>query len=135
MPMAVRWLCWALLLSATAFYVGREQPTLCDSIYYTLLRENYEKTVPASAFIRELFETARCDDVFDLSVLRRDYASKINRGDKARLQRILDFKTNETDEAVAAQAVLHYYDWHERRLLRAVSWTSWWRHKRPYHPL
>ena len=92
----------------------------CDSIYYNLLR------APSILFIREFFETANCDDIFDMSVYRRDYASKINRGDEKRLQRILDFKSNKNDEAIAAQAVLHYRNWHESRLLKAVSWSSWW---------
>ena len=124
-----------LLISTSVIYIGsclRELPVndvhaaKCDSTYYNLLRVNYEKTVPAVSVVRELFETANCDDIFNMSVYRRDYASKINRGDETRMQRIIDFKSDAIDEAVTAQAVLHYHDWHERRLLKAVSWSSWW---------
>ena len=118
------------LLIAVIYAVGwaanDAHAATCDSIYYNLLRVKYEKSVPAVSFIREFFETADCDDIFNMSVYRHDYATKINKGDKMRLQRIIDFKSNETDEAIAAQAVLHYHDWHERRLLKAVSWWSSW---------
>ena len=127
------WLYWRaglLLLSTTVIYVvgwgtlTEVHAAKCDSIYYTLLRVNYEKAVPAVSFIREFFETANCDDIFNMSIYRRDYASKINMGDETRIQRIIDFKSNEIDEAITAQAVLHYHSWHERRLLKSVSWSS-----------
>ena len=117
---------WLILLSIAVGWrvlAGNDvHSAKCDSIYYNLLR------APSILFIREFFETANCDDIFDMSAYRRDYASKINRGDEKRLQRILDFKSDKNDEAIAAQAVLHYRNWHESRLLKAVSWSSWWSH-------
>ena len=121
-----------LLMLTAVVYVGSWRASndvhaaKCDSIYYNLLRVNYKGTVPAILFIREFFETSICDDIFNMSVYRGEYATKINRGDEMRLQRIIDFKSNQIDEAIAAQAVLHYHAWHQRRLLKAVSWSSWW---------
>ena len=113
---------WLILLSIAVGWrvlAGNDvHSAKCDSIYYNLLR------APSILFIREFFETANCDDIFDMSAYRRDYASKINMGDETRIQRIIDFKSNEIDEAITAQAVLHYHSWHERRLLKSVSWSS-----------
>ena len=77
----------------------------CDSIFSNLLRVKYEQTLPASAFIREFFETVRCDDVFNMTFHRLKFAAKINLGDKSRMHRVLNFVSNETDELVVAQVV------------------------------
>ncbi len=75
----------------------------CDSIFTNLLRIKHENTFMASAFVREFFETMRCDDVFNMTYHRQKYATKINLGDKNRMFRVLNFTTSETDELIVAQ--------------------------------
>lgn len=42
-----------------------------------------------------------------------------------RLDRILSYKETDEDEKVAAQAAIHYNDWHEEALSKALDWPSW----------
>jgi len=93
----------------------------CNTIFVNLLRFHGQQDTLSSAFIREFFETARCDQVFDMSVHRAEYERKLT---KPRLERILAFKNTDEDELVAAQATMHYHTWHEKRLLAAISWPS-----------
>jgi hypothetical protein len=80
----------------------------CQSIYLNLLQCRHEKDIPASAFIREFFETSRCDSVVDFKIFREEYSVRLNKGDNERLQRILEFKDTEVDEKIATQACMHY---------------------------
>lgn len=97
----------------------------CDSIFANLLRNPGKKDILASAYIREFFETCRCDGVHDLSAQREEYRSKVDADEKGRLARILLFKETDMDEKVAAQAALHYDEWHETALVKALTWPSW----------
>eukprot|EP00291_Cryptomonas_curvata_P002918 CAMPEP_0172192420 /NCGR_PEP_ID=MMETSP1050-20130122/24313_1 /TAXON_ID=233186 /ORGANISM="Cryptomonas curvata, Strain CCAP979/52" /LENGTH=172 /DNA_ID=CAMNT_0012867711 /DNA_START=27 /DNA_END=545 /DNA_ORIENTATION=+ len=96
----------------------------CDSIFTNLLRINHENNFLASAFVREFFETLRCDDVFNMTYHRQKYAAKINVGDQNRMFRVLNFTTSETDELIVAQAVIHYHDWQEGQLVSALRFSS-----------
>jgi hypothetical protein len=78
----------------------------CDSIFTNLVRINHENYFMASAFVREFFETMRCDDVFNMTYHRQKYAIKINLGDNTRMFRVLNFTTSETDELIVAQVLL-----------------------------
>lgn len=99
---------------------GREK---CNTIYMNLLHFHHmQPEILSSAYIREFFETARCDLVFDMSAHRAEYERKLT---KERLDRILAFKSTDEDESVAAQATMHYHSWHHTRLLKAISLDSW----------
>lgn len=75
----------------------------CDSIFTNLLRIKHENNFMASAFVREFWETMRCDDVFNMTYHRQKYATKINLGDNKRMFRVLNFTSSETDELIVAQ--------------------------------
>lgn len=85
----------------------------CRSIFYTLA-ESSSARVSAPAFIRAVFETARCDDVFDMSGMREDHAQFISRGnaDRSSLMRILSYQETLEDDKRAAQSRWHYKRWH-----------------------
>ena len=101
----------------------------CNSIFTNLLQCHGNSGILSSAYIREFFETVRCDDVFNMTTYRNEYSSKINKGDGQRLDRILGFaKLSEEDEMVASQAIVHYQSWHEKQLVSALSWSSWVEH-------
>jgi hypothetical protein len=93
----------------------------CNTIFVNLLRFHGQEDTLSTAFIREFFETVRCDQVFDMSAHRDEYARKLT---KPRLERIMAFKSTDEDEAVAAQATMHYHTWHEKQLLAAITWPS-----------
>jgi hypothetical protein len=67
-----------------------ENPT-CQAIYKTLLKCNPggQSDVTASAYARELMETARCDGHYDLKAVREDFITKINKGDTQRMPRVI----------------------------------------------
>ena len=62
----------------------------CDSIYVNLLQVKHEKDFTASFFIREFFETIRCDRVCNMTDMRQKYIEKINVGDQNRTCRVLN---------------------------------------------
>ena len=62
----------------------------CDSIYVNLLQVKHEKDFTASFFIREFFETIRCDRVYNMTEMRQKYIEKINVGDQNRTCRVLN---------------------------------------------
>jgi len=97
----------------------------CQSIFQNLLECHQAKDIPASAYIREFFETSRCDAEFDFKPFREEYKNRINKGDHERLQRVLDFAETVVDEKIAAQACMHYAKWHNKQLVSALNWQNW----------
>eukprot|EP01038_Epipyxis_sp_PR26KG_P017357 gene17357-23972_t len=97
----------------------------CQSIYQNLLEA---KGIPASAYIREFFQTDRCDGEADFTKLRDAYKTSLNdtkKPDPLRLTRVLNFEETEIDEKIAAQACLHYANWHNKQLVSALNWPNW----------
>lgn len=97
----------------------------CQSIYQNLLECRQAEDIPASAYIREFFETSRCDTEFDFKPFRGEYSTRINKGDPERLQRVLNFAETVVDEKIAAQACMHYAKWHNNQLVSALNWQNW----------
>ncbi len=94
----------------------------CSDIYLTLLWCKRERgSVPASAYVRQFFETKECDDVFDLSPDREFLAERI--GDD-RLTRVLEFDSDGRDERIVAQAVLYFHRVQQARLMAALDPVS-----------
>ena len=91
----------------------------CDGLYLNLLEG--VKDIPATAFVREFFETEGCDDVFNMSDHRREYVVRVNFEDNSRMTRVFNFISDERDELIVAQAVIHYHHWHESRLISALT--------------
>ena len=89
----------------------------CNSMYANLLMFGFN--VPATAYIREFSELTKCDDIFDMTLLR-EYI-----GDKDRMHRILNFNETKKDVAVATSAVLRCRDLHKDKLLEVVTWPTW----------
>jgi hypothetical protein len=97
----------------------------CQSLYMNLLACQSLNRIPDSVYVREFFETRRCDHVKSFEGCREDYANRINKGDPERLQRVLKFEETRTDERIVAQARLHYAQWHYKQLVGALSaWNS-----------
>jgi hypothetical protein len=101
----------------------------CRSIYYNLVAchsSQHSTDIMASAFIRELFETTRCDDVANFSKCREDFRKFISNSEgPERLSRILRYKETEEDEKRAVQACFHYSNWHRANLIRALDLRDW----------
>lgn len=100
----------------------------CNSIAHNLLLMRLKSDIPATAFIREFEETVRCDAVHDFAPRRMEYRKKINASDPETMGRILAFKSTDSDELVAAQAVMHYALWHTKQLQAAVDWPTYIRY-------
>jgi hypothetical protein len=100
----------------------------CQSIYQNLLQACRGAATDYAAvdYVNELNETARCDYIYDLSKVRDAYRRRI--GADA-IKRIETLKETDDDARLAQRAVLHYLNWTERELLRAVDWSTWtWFH-------
>jgi hypothetical protein len=67
----------------------------CQSLYMNLLACQTLNRIPHSVYVREFFETRRCDHVKSFEGCREDYAKRINKGDPERLQRVLKFEEHE----------------------------------------
>ena len=89
----------------------------CQRLYQTLLLSTHEKNIPASAFIREFYESIECDDEFNFKPLRDSYKKRLSND---RLDRILEFKENDMDEKIAAQVCFHYSTEHTKQLISAL---------------
>lgn len=100
----------------------------CRSIYYQLLDCNTKhagKDITASAYIREFMETSRCDDIVNFQDYRMELESHVNKTDRLVKERIMKFKETDRDEKIAAQACLHYYNYHNSRLVDALATKDW----------
>ena len=95
----------------------------CVSIWHNLLRHTDREGMLSTAYVREFMETKRCDQYADLSDCRRNLEVRLVPG--GRLARIVAYSETDVDERVAAQAVLHYEWWHEKRLLQCLPTSSW----------
>lgn len=95
----------------------------CDSLFLNLLKFHggAATTTRAPAFIREFWETERCDHLHNFAPRREEYAARLKDGV---LLRVLTFQETPADEKVAAQAVMHYAEWHEKNLVSALSMSS-----------
>ena len=58
----------------------------CNSIFANLIAIREERDMRAREYVNELFETMRCDDVYDMSVHRNELETRIG---KEALGRIL----------------------------------------------
>ena len=79
-------------------------------------------------YVREFFETSRCDDsdIVDFKPFREKYSTRLNNSDpNHRLQRVLQYEETEVDEKIAAQACMHYAKWHNKQLVSALNWQNW----------
>ena len=99
----------------------------CQSIYRNLLHaRGVAVNQNASVFIRELQHTARCDEFYDFSAIRKDYANMMGIDS---MKRIATFDEVEKDERRAEQAVVHYFDYTQSNLVSALDWLGWiWHH-------
>lgn len=110
----------------------------CNSIYTTLLSMHRNKSVlgvPASTYIREFWDTERCDRVSNLTPQREQLRTRINHSDPDRLARMLTFNETKQDEDIAMQAVYHYSSQHTHCLQNSLTFSSvLWYHMESFYP-
>lgn len=98
----------------------------CQSIFLNLLRLLHTESIPAYEFaptyVREFFQTERCDKYADFRQQRRAYESFIG---EENLRRIKEYVETPVDERRAAQARLHYGRYDERLLSSSLTWPNW----------
>jgi hypothetical protein len=97
----------------------------CQSIYWNLIRCQNTTNVPATAYIREFFETERCDEFNDFSPHRNEIEVKLQSLSNGALSRVLILSESDIDEKAVAQVCLHYHSWHNSKLVRTLTWSSW----------
>lgn len=99
----------------------------CHSIYWNLLEliEERPDNNFAAVYIRELQETARCDQFVDFKYVRNDLVTKMESfAGPGAFTRILNLEEADRDKAAATQAVVHYWYWHREQLRSAISWPA-----------
>lgn len=98
-----------------------DEHSKCQSIYVNLLQAR-GLTHVESAFVRELEQTARCDNVTqDLSKLRQAYCEHMGR---EVYQRVLQYQETLADDRKASQAVMHYGHWSTKSLVSGLNYTN-----------
>lgn len=98
--------------------MGDVEKDKCQYIFMNLLRN---KHVEAQFYLREWDQTCRCDKYADLSDVRSSFERAVG---SESMTRIREFSPTEVDELKAAQAVLHYSDWCDKRLYRSLNWKN-----------
>lgn len=100
----------------------------CQTIFYNLAYIAAVGGMP-KVFLREFWQTTRCDDYHNFSSLRKDYVSHMGR---TTLDRIMTYKEDYTDAEKATQTVVHYADWTKSELLKALTFPKWIKFKIHY---
>ena len=93
----------------------------CEDMYLNLIRCKRVRGIPASAFVREFSETVACDDVFNMTQDRQDYMDYLG---PDRTARVMEFTSDEQDELIVAQAVLHFHNAHEGHMVTGLRTSS-----------
>lgn len=99
----------------------------CQSIVYQLLSLlTLERDPPrASVFVRELQQTARCDDVLNTSRLQLVRSSYAKHMGQETLERVIQYHQTEQDEDKCVQALTHYRVWTTDQLRSQLPlWTQ-----------
>ena len=91
----------------------------CNSVFSTLLLMHHHTHFNSAAFIREFFETARCDDVLDMSEARKEYATAIGSDQLTKIKNYEPVDLKKLD-----QVILKLGGTHRRRLLNGLPWFS-----------
>lgn len=99
-------------------------PDKCQTIYLNLLDGLLERTFSTPNFVRELWQTERCDQFHSLQGLRTDITKHM--GEDA-LNRILLYQATPIDEEKALDTMIHYSRWTTRRLQESLDWPNWLR--------
>lgn len=102
----------------------------CQGLYSTLLTFQaaaMSGKIPATVYIREVFETERCDNVLDMSLARAEYEERL--GGELRVMSLMNFDPFTPDEyEIAAAAVKELTPKHRAALISALPL-----HSRVYH--
>ena len=93
----------------------------CQNIYWNLLQLHSSDGVTAPAYVREFWQTSRCDNCADFSTHRHDMQKILG---EDTVNRILEYQSNEKDDEKATQAVVHYFYWHQKLLVDALDWKG-----------
>lgn len=104
----------------------------CQSIWYNLLAPKSNYGDNATIYLREFFETHRCDHIHDMKSYRNNYRSYI--GSEAYKRIIHGQPISEDDKMKASSSVFHYYEWDRRFLLKCLSWSTFFRYYFTYKP-
>ena len=93
----------------------------CQSIYLNLLALR-EKQTEAIHWVREFEETKRCDGSYSFREERQAYRDHVGADV---LDRVLTYQSRQgADVERVEQAVIHYFDWHHKRLVSALDWSN-----------
>ena len=91
----------------------------CNSVFNTLLLMHHHAHFNSAAFVREFFETVRCDDVLDMSEARQEYVTAIGSDQLTKIKNYESVDLNKLD-----QVILQIGDTHRRRLLNGLPLLS-----------
>lgn len=91
----------------------------CNSVFSTLLLMHHHTHFNSAAFIREFFETVRCDDVLDMSEARQEYVTAIASDQLTKIKNYESVDLNKLD-----QVILQLGGTHRRRLLNGLPLLS-----------
>eukprot|EP01032_Pedospumella_encystans_P017692 gene17693-20152_t len=103
------------------------QRAYCQIVYKNLIRclVNVPNNPRPQQYVRELQETAKCDQFHDMREHRKALSTLINIDDKDRLGRVLEFEDSVLDGKVVDWAIRSCGKNHQEQLVKALSWTNY----------
>ena len=100
----------------------------CQSIYMNLLAlRKKDAQLVSTQWVREFEQTARCDPFVSFKQERQDYSDHAG---VATIDRVLSYSARtEVDLERVDQAVVHNFDWHQKRLVSALTWSNYFKYQ------
>lgn len=103
------------------------QKAYCQIVYKTLIRclVDIPNNPRPEQYVRELQETAKCDQFHDMREHRKALSTLINVDDKDRLGRVLEYEDSVADDKVVEWALKSCGKNQEEHLMKALSWSNY----------
>jgi len=102
--------------------VAMSEGERCQFIFLNLLRLRKHIDLAPAAYIREFFQTERCDGASDLRHQRDAYRRFLGPESSARIAK---YDETRVDERRAAHAVMHYSTFDASLLAKSLTWPNW----------
>lgn len=79
-----------------------------------MLLENCPEPAITQNYVREMYQTIRCDHLHDMTEMRKAFEKHLEDepGDKGAMERIRLYEATDCDEDRALQTLSHYWTWH-----------------------
>jgi hypothetical protein len=91
-----------------------------------MLLEDRPDSAITQYYVREMYQTIRCDHLYDMSEMRSAFEEHLEAepGEAGPINRIRQYQALATDEERALQTLRHYWSWHRSMYRAAIPYHS-----------